>query len=75
VSRRKPVAEGHPSHVAVRLDPATIDRVDALVPALTTPWRQATRSDVLRMLVLAGLETKEGASPIKPRPGSGLSPR
>jgi hypothetical protein len=43
-------------HVAVRLDEQTLLRVDALIPALSTPWRPAKRSDVLRALILAGLD-------------------
>ena len=46
-------------HVAVRLDNATLVRVDALREVLTTPWREATRSDILRALILKGLEQLE----------------
>lgn len=42
-------------HVAVRLDESTLARIDALIPTLSTPWRQARRSDVLRALILTGL--------------------
>jgi hypothetical protein len=45
-------------HVAVRLDEETLVRVDALIPALSTPWRRARRSDVLRALIYAGLEAR-----------------
>ena len=44
-------------HVAVRIDEQTLVRVDGLIPALSTPWRTAKRSDVLRALIHAGLET------------------
>jgi hypothetical protein len=53
-------------HVAVRLDEQTLVRVDALIPSLSTPWRTARRSDVLRALILAGLETQVRAGPSWP---------
>ncbi len=46
-------------HVAVRLDPSTLARVDALVPFYSQPWRTAKRSDALRALIRAGLATEE----------------
>ena len=46
-------------HVAVRLDPETLTRVDSIRALLDTEWRNATRSDVLRMLILNGLEPFE----------------
>ena len=46
-------------HVAVRLDEHTLARVDALIPALSTPWRKAKRSDVLRALIHGGLAAQE----------------
>jgi hypothetical protein len=46
-------------HVAVRLDPATIARLDALLPLYALPGRTATRSDGLRAVILAGLEVEE----------------
>jgi len=53
-------------HVAVRLDDETIARVDALIPLLSTPWRRARRSDVLRALILAGLDyhAKNDSNPL-----------
>jgi predicted DNA-binding protein len=42
-------------HVAVRLPPELVARLDALIPRLSTEWREATRSDVLRALLLKGL--------------------
>jgi hypothetical protein len=48
-------------HVAVRLDEQTLARVDALIPMLSTPWREAKRSDVLRALIHAGLEAQMGS--------------
>lgn len=43
-------------HVAVRLDGPTLTRIDALKDVLTTPWHEATRSDILRAVILTGLE-------------------
>jgi hypothetical protein len=43
-------------HVAVRLDGSTLTRIDALKDILTTPWHEATRSDILRAVILTGLE-------------------
>jgi len=43
-------------HTAVRLDNETLARIDAIRALLETEWRQATRSDVLRLLLLHGLE-------------------
>ena len=46
-------------HVAVRLDNVTLERVDALKDVLSTAWHEATRSDILRALILTGLEQLE----------------
>jgi hypothetical protein len=46
-------------HISVRLNQAIIDRADALIPTLTTPWHTANRSDVLRAVILAGLDVLE----------------
>jgi hypothetical protein len=46
-------------HVAVRLDPTTIARLDALLPLYALPGRTPTRSDSLRAVVLAGLGLEE----------------
>ena len=46
-------------HVAVRLDEATIARLDALLALYALPGRDATRSDGLRAVILAGLEIEE----------------
>jgi hypothetical protein len=56
-------------HVAVRLDPETVARVDALLPGLSSPWHVAKRSDALRALILAGLDTVEarGGRPARKR--------
>jgi hypothetical protein len=44
-------------HVAVRLDPEHVAQLDTLIPAISTPWHRATRSDALRALVIRGLKT------------------
>jgi hypothetical protein len=41
------------------LDNLTLERVDALKDVLSTPWHEATRSDILRALILSGLEQFE----------------
>jgi hypothetical protein len=46
-------------HVAVRLDPPTIARLEALLPLYALPGRDATRSDGLRAVILAGLDHEE----------------
>src|SRR5271154_2419114 len=58
-------------HVAVRLDPATIARLDALLPLYTLPGRSPTRSDGLRAAILAGIEVEERrlATSTSPSPG------
>jgi hypothetical protein len=43
------------NHVAVRLDDETLTRIDAIRPLLGSEWLDATRSDVLRLLLLDGL--------------------
>ena len=43
----------------MRLDEATIARVDALRPLYALPGRESTRSDALRALLLAGFEVEE----------------
>lgn len=48
-----------PHHVSVRLDDALLARIDALRTKLSTPWHEATRSDVLRALVKLGLDAAE----------------
>jgi hypothetical protein len=47
------------NHVSVRLDTGTMARVDALGPKFSTEWRTATRSDILRGLILDALERYE----------------
>lgn len=51
------------NHASVRLAPAILDRVDALIPRFTTSSHVGTRSDVVRALILRGLERhKAGGS-------------
>lgn len=47
------------NHVSVRLDAETMARVEALSPSFSTEWRTATRSDILRGLILDALERFE----------------
>jgi hypothetical protein len=58
------------THVAVRLSDETIARIDALIPRYSAPWHRATRSDILRALVLEALEHTErsGGLALAPRP-------
>jgi hypothetical protein len=63
-------------HVAVRLDNETLLRIDAIRTLLDTEWRDATRSDVLRLLILKGLdhfEKKHRAELEKRRPAAPAS--
>ena len=46
-------------HVAVRLDPPTLERLDILREVLSTDWHEATQSDVLRAVILTGLKLLE----------------
>ena len=46
-------------HVAVRLDPPTLERLDVLREVLSTDWHEATQSDVLRAVILSGLKLLE----------------
>jgi hypothetical protein len=50
---------GKYAYVSVRLKPEEIVRINRLVPELSQPWRKGTRSDVLRALVLFGLEHQD----------------
>jgi hypothetical protein len=53
------VTKPEQTHVAVRLDTATLARIDALAPLLSSEWHTATRSEVLRALLLVSLEDAE----------------
>jgi hypothetical protein len=46
-------------HTAVRLEEAALARLDALLPLYALPGREPTRSDVLRAVILAGLDVEE----------------
>src|SRR5262249_52695075 len=67
-------------HAAVRLDKSIIERIVALLWLYAIPGRQATLSDGLRAVVLAGLEVEERrAAGLKPPPtagegGAGMGP-
>jgi hypothetical protein len=62
-------------HVAVRLDEATIGRLDALLSLYALPGRDATRSDGLRAVILAGLEIEERRAAKRAAGSSGGDPR
>ena len=51
-------------YAAFRIDPAILARVEALGPRYTRPWRKATRSDLLRICILAGLDALENQKPV-----------
>jgi hypothetical protein len=51
------------NHVSVRLDAGTLARVDALIAGIKIQGRPTTRSDVLRALVLSGLDLREAVAP------------
>ena len=61
-------------HVSVRLQRPIIDRVDALIPAISTPWCTATRSDALRAVIVEGLEVLEARHAAKPKGRRGSEP-
>jgi len=46
-------------HTAVRVDNETLARIEALRKDMTTAWRDATTSDVLRALIYTGLDIIE----------------
>lgn len=55
------------TQIAVRLDHELLARVDTVAEKLTAEWsasgRKASRSDALRMIILAGLATTEPPPP------------
>lgn len=67
------------NHVSVRLDAATMARVDALAPMFSTKWRVSTRSDILRGLILTALDLfEQGEAPRegdKPRAAPAAKPK
>ena len=50
-------------HVAVRLDPPTLERLDILREVLSTDWHEATQSDVLRAVIFSGLKCSRKSTP------------
>jgi hypothetical protein len=56
------------SHVSVRLDGPTMARVDSLGPIFSTKWRPATRSDILRGLILHSLDAFEREAAVEQKP-------
>jgi hypothetical protein len=48
------------THASVRLESEILDRVDALIPVLSTTEHAATRSDAMRALILSGLDHLKG---------------
>lgn len=46
-------------HFSVRLAQTEMDRIDRLIARYSTPWRTATRSDVMRLVLIQGLERVE----------------
>jgi hypothetical protein len=63
-------------HVSVRLDEEIIARVDALRPHYSKPWRKVTRSDLLLIVILAGLEVEDpsGKLPTPAAPAKSPAP-
>lgn len=53
-------------HIAVRVSPDVVKRLDAMIPSLSTSWRKATRSDAVRAAIVAGLDVI-APTPTKPR--------
>mgnify|MGYP000844884338 CR=1 FL=1 len=45
--------------IGVRVEAPLLDRIDALVIALRTPWHEPTRSDVVRACIIEGLPALE----------------
>ena len=69
-AKREPASgarRGSSHHVSVRLNRELLGRVDALIPALSTPWCAAKRSDVVRALIAEGLEVFEARHAAKPK--------
>jgi hypothetical protein len=64
-----------PDHLAVRLAPEIMARIDALLSFYSEPWHAATRSDAVRAVILAGLplEERRADATAKPRAKSKAS--
>src|SRR5262245_48872976 len=56
------VARKTAAHVTFRAKLELLARVDTLIPYYSTPFRRATRSDVVRALILASLPGVESAA-------------
>jgi hypothetical protein len=56
---RKPRVRKSKDHVAVRLEPELVVKIDALAKELATEWHQAKRSDALRLVIIRGLKAHE----------------
>jgi hypothetical protein len=52
-------------HVAVRLEPALVDKIDAIALELGKEWLDTRRSDALRMLLLKGIDAYEAEKAAK----------
>ncbi len=59
---------GKSAHVSIRLSKDEIARIDALIEDASPWWRKATRSDVLRMLVLTSLARIDQGESLTPNP-------
>jgi hypothetical protein len=57
--RLNPTDPDSAKHHAVRVDDETRARLYALIPHYSQPWHRATISDVMRALILSGLEIEE----------------
>lgn len=63
------------NHVSVRLDAATLARIDALIPHVSTQRRSATRSDALRQLILSALDHNDATTGAEVREASSDLPK
>jgi hypothetical protein len=68
--------ESKRNHVSVRLEPEILVRLDALIPRFSTARHPGTRSDVMRALILSGLERERAQERAKqPEPEEANFPR
>ena len=58
--------------IAVHVDAQMITRLDALIPRFSKPGHKATRSDVVRALLLTGLDAAEAIEADEAGPKSGV---
>lgn len=54
--------------VAVRLEQKDIARIDALTPRFSATWHKATRSEVIRALLLSSMDEAEAKAAANPGP-------